>query len=53
MAPGERAALRFRLKRARLRALRRAGSLTLTARARNRDRAGGTRSAISFVIGRP
>ena len=53
VAPGERKALRFRLKRARLRALRQAGSLTLTARARNRDRAEGTRSSTTFTIGRP
>jgi CubicO group peptidase (beta-lactamase class C family) len=52
VAPGERKALRFRLKRRKLRALRRAGSLTLTARARNRDRATGTPSWTTFTITR-
>ena len=51
--PGARRALRFRLKRARLRKLRRAGSLELTARARNRDQATGTASAVTFRIARP
>jgi CubicO group peptidase (beta-lactamase class C family) len=50
--PGARRALRFRLKRGRLRTLRRTGSLTLTARARNRDAAGGTPSAIAFTVAR-
>jgi CubicO group peptidase (beta-lactamase class C family) len=50
VAPGERRALRFRLRRARLRALQESGSLTLTARARNRDQAGGTPSASTFTI---
>jgi hypothetical protein len=53
VAPGERRALRFRLRRARLRALRHAGSMTLTARARNQDRAGGTPSAATFTIAAP
>ncbi|HEV3376729.1 MAG TPA: hypothetical protein VG126_05560 [Thermoleophilaceae bacterium] len=52
MAPGEREALRFRLRRARLRTLRREGMLTLTGRARNRDRAEGTVTAISFTVAR-
>jgi len=53
VAPGARKALRFRLKAARLRALRKAGSLGLVARARNRDAAGGTPSAIAFAVTRP
>jgi CubicO group peptidase (beta-lactamase class C family) len=52
VAPGERKALRFRLRRGKLRALRTAGSLTLTARARNRDRAQGTPSWTTFTIAR-
>jgi hypothetical protein len=50
--PGARTALRFRLRRPVLRRLRRAGSITVTARARNRDRAGGTRSAVTFTVAR-
>jgi CubicO group peptidase (beta-lactamase class C family) len=50
--PGARRALRFRLTRARLRTLRRTGALAVTARARNRDRAGGTTSAIAFTVAR-
>jgi hypothetical protein len=50
VGPGNRKALRFRLRRGRLRALRRNGSLTLTARARNRDRAQGTPSWTTFTI---
>jgi hypothetical protein len=53
VVPGERTTLRFKLRRARLRKLNEAGSLTLTARARNRDRAGGTPSAVTFAIARP
>ena len=52
VSPGARKALRFRLKPKRLRALRRTGSLSLTARARNRDAAGGTPSAVAFTVGR-
>ena len=51
--PGRRVALRFRLRAARLRALRRNGTLALVARARNRDAAGGTPAAIAFTVTRP
>jgi hypothetical protein len=52
VAAGERKALRFRLRRARMRTLRGPGSLSLTARARNRDQAQGTVSATSFTVRR-
>jgi hypothetical protein len=51
--PGARVALRFRLRPARLRALRRTGTLAVVARARNRDASGGTPAAIAFTITRP
>ena len=53
VAPGERTALRFRLRRARLGELQETGTLALTARARNRDRGGGTLSTLTFAIGAP
>jgi CubicO group peptidase (beta-lactamase class C family) len=52
VAAGERKALRFRLRRAGMRTLRGTGSLSLTARARNRDQAEGTVSATSFTVRR-
>ncbi len=53
VAPGERTALRFRLRRGRLGELQETGTLALTARARNRDRGGGTLSTLTFAIGAP
>jgi CubicO group peptidase (beta-lactamase class C family) len=51
--PGRSGALRFRLRRPKLRALRAAGSLVFTASARNRDQAGGTLSSAAFSLSRP
>jgi CubicO group peptidase (beta-lactamase class C family) len=53
VAPGRTEALRFRLRRSKLRALRTAGSLVFTVSARNRDQAGGTLSRVAFTLSRP
>lgn len=53
VAPGGTRSLSFKLTPARLRALCRTGTLTLTALVRNRDRAQGVPSSLRFVVRRP